>query len=802
MTGNSLWMQVRGTSSSKAGAGSSERSGEHDPIAVLLSGETWLTLLISVVAFLAVLYSIESANWTREMPSLVVAGMLGLATGWLFAHVPLSAFRVNILAIAWGLTLSVIHVMHTMRLEDPLLSSGISVRWREMRDRTAEWLQAALEGGISNDPLPFVLMLVFGMWAMSYLAGWAIFRWRNAWVALIPAGFALLTNISYLPGQPSEEFIVFLFASILLVTRLHYLRAQTAWRRERVPRATYLSFEVFSFATWIGLILIVFAWIVPTANNWGPVADVWIEVLRPVSDRVDRVGRLFIGISSKQDRHLHSFGDTLPIRGKVSLDSDEILMRVVAPEPLYLRAAVYDEYTAQGWQVSDASTRPLPGTSIQAASFGSLETRAQIRRPVAVDIEVERSVSSRRLFTVGEPLAASVEARLVTGENDAEVIGIVPESRIRDGDTYSTVGTISVASLDQLLTSGDDYPAGISERYLALPDDLPMEVRDLAQDIVGGDHPPYSIARRVELFLRREYKFDLETHRPPPRTDSVAYFLFDDRRGYFDHYASAMAVLLRTVGVPTRVVTGFTLNDADFDIESKSYLVTERRAWAWTEVYFQGLGWVEFNPTPGQPLISRSGEELAFIAWIEPFDEGFSLFEIGEMIGQNDPGTVVDLMPGSDIRAGDTVSGVPLAEAFRWLSLASLGIFGIWAGAAGWWAYRFRSLSPMVSRWAKLEQLSRWAGIFQPVHLTPLERAAVLTEFIGRDAEIRPLAGAYTRERYGRFHLAVDDSESGAVAPNDRQDYETERLAQLYLKARGKLVRQIVRRCFRLRRKS
>ncbi len=795
MTADIPWERFRAAAGrAPSGAPVVEREPRRS-LADLVSGETWLTFVLVLVAFLAVVYSIQSANWTREMPSLVVAGLAGLVSGWLLAHAPLRALPLHVAGVASGLAVTVALTMHTMRLEDPLLSSGVGARWSELWARSGEWLRAAAEGGISSDPLPFVLMLVFGLWAMSYLASWSIFRWRNAWLALIPAGFALLTNISYLPGQPAQEFIVFLFASILLVTRLHYLRAQSDWRRERVWRGAFLSLEVFSFATWVGLVLILFAWIVPTANNWGPLADAWIEVLRPVSDRVDRVGRLFIGVGSKQDRHMHNFGDTLPLRGRVELDSDEVLMSVVAQEPLYLRAAVYDEYTAQGWRISDASTQPLPGTSVEAASFGSLETRAQIRKPVAVDVTVERSVSSRRLFTVGDPLAASVEARLLTGGDGKDAIGLVPDARVRDGDSYSTVGTISAASLGQLLASGRDYPPEVIERYLALPDDLPPQVRELAQEIAGGQQQPYVVARQVELFLRREYQFDLETPRPPPRRDGVAYFLFDARRGYFDHYASAMAVLLRTLGVPARVATGFALDDADFDIESKAYVVTERRAWTWPEVYFVGLGWVEFNPTPGQPLISRSGNELAFIASLAPLDDGFSQFEVEELIGQDIGGGVVATPVSTDAEIDAGGAGARVVAVLTWLSLVTLLLFALWAGGAGLWSYWFRALSPAAGRWAKLQQLAQWAGVCLPPHLTPLERAGVVAEAAGGDVDMRPLAGAYTRERYG-----APGREAAEWEDDGWKDEEAEWLGRLYVTARNRLLRRIVRSRLRFRR--
>ena len=791
MTAEVLWEQFRAASGrDPAPAPPQVEEPRRFLPAFLVSGETWLTFALVLAAFMAVAHSIESANWVREMPSLVVAGLVGLVTGWLLAHLRLPPLALQLAAVASGAAVAVGLTMHTMRLEDPLLRSGMRARWDEMWARTGEWLRALAEGGISADPLPFVLMVVFGVWAMSYLGSWSVFRWRNAWLALILAGFAMLTNISYLPGQPAQEFIVFLFASILLVTRLHYLRALNEWRRQRTWRAPYLSLEVLSFATWMGLALILVAWIVPTANNWGPLANAWVDVLRPVSDRVDRVGRLFIGVGSRYDRHVHNFAGTLPLRGKVTLDGDDVLLRVVAPEPLYLRGAVYDQYTAQGWKVSDAATQPLLGTSVEAATFGTPETRAQVRRPISVEITVERSVSSRRLFTVGDPLAADVEARLLVGGAGEDPIGLVPDSRVRDGDSYSTVGAVSAASLERLLASGRDYPPVVLERYLALPDDLPPEVRELAVAIAGEQQQPYAVARRVELFLRREYPFDLRIPNPPPRRDRVAYFLFDVKRGYFDHHASAMAVLLRTLGIPARVATGFALDEADLDSESKAYLVTESRAWTWPEVYFEGLGWVEFNPTPAQPLISRPGEDLAlFGSSAVATDEAFTLWELLEFFAEEDGGPAAGPVSSRVDGGGAGGAGTVVARALTWLSLAALALFAVWAGSLGLWSYWFRALSPAASRWARLEQLAVWAGVSLRPHLTPLERAERVGVVVGGDLDVRPLACAYTRERYGAPDVQAEEPD----------EEEAERLSQLYVDARNRLLRRIVRRRLRLR---
>jgi transglutaminase-like putative cysteine protease len=754
------------------------------------SGETWLTFFVAIIAFGSVIGSIHSANWVTEMPSLVLAGSIGLIAGWLLGNLRERSLALHLIGIGSGLFFTLVLTLRSMELEDELLHSGLRARFSEMGGRIGEWLQAVVSGGISSDPLPFVLMLVFAVWLIGYLGAWAVFRWRNAWVALIPGGFALLTNVSYQPGQPSRDLVLYLFAAVLLIARLQFVRESERWEAQGVRRAPYLTYEVMTFATWVGLILILFAWIVPTANNWGPLADRWSTAMSPVTERVDRVGRLFIGIGSKRPQYVHSFGSTLPLQGRVTLDDETVLMTVVAPDlpngrPLYLRGAVYDEYSGQGWAVSQPATLPLQGTSVEAARFGTPGTRAQLRVPVEIEVTVDEAIASWRLFSAGDPLTANIAAELLTDESGFDAIGLVPEERVETGDSYVTVGSVSGAALERLLASGRNYPPAIADRYLQLPDDLPPEVAALAAETVGALDQPYTVARSIEAYLRSQYPFSLTIAKRPPRTDSVAYFLFESGVGYFDHHASAMSVLLRTQGVPARVAVGFALNPGDLDEQTKAYEVTEANAWTWPEVYFEGLGWVEFNPTPAERLIARPGDDS------ELFDAALNDANRAQALD-----LLFDEILEIDV-PGDSVLATPLVEesgriaqivaaVVTWgVSLTAL-LFAAGISVRALWAYWFRGLGRAGSRWAKLQQLSSWAG--QPMQLTrtPRESADQLRLLARVELDVRPLSCAYSEERYGNRVGEVDDDGE-----------EDEALTNLYITVRNRLLRRVLWRWLR-----
>jgi transglutaminase-like putative cysteine protease len=149
-------------------------------------------------------------------------------------------------------------------------------------------------------------------------------------------------------------------------------------------------------------------------------------------------------------------------------------------------------------------------------------------------------------------------------------------------------------------------PAGLAEQYLALPADLPSRVVELARDVVGDAATRYDAARRLEAYLRT-YPYNEDLPAPPDDRDLVDYFLFERQEGYCDYYASALAVMARSVGVPARLATGYA--QGTYDHDARRWVVTEQEGHSWVEVYFDGIGWVEFEPTAGEAALERAGGE-------------------------------------------------------------------------------------------------------------------------------------------------------------------------------------------------
>src|SRR5581483_10843037 len=141
-----------------------------------------------------------------------------------------------------------------------------------------------------------------------------------------------------------------------------------------------------------------------------------------------------------------------------------------------------------------------------------------------------------------------------------------------------------------------------ADRYLQLPN-LNPQIRQLATRITTSAPTAYDKAAAIERYLLTNYTYSLQQTRGPGG-DPLSYFLLERKQGHCEYFASGMAVMLRTIGVPSRVVNGF--RGGEFNPLTGSYIVRARDAHSWVEAYFPGQGCISFDPTPPDPKPSAS----------------------------------------------------------------------------------------------------------------------------------------------------------------------------------------------------
>lgn len=173
---------------------------------------------------------------------------------------------------------------------------------------------------------------------------------------------------------------------------------------------------------------------------------------------------------------------------------------------------------------------------------------------------------------------------------------------------YEADSDISRPPADLLRKAGISFPA-FANGYLQHPA-LDARIPQLAAQITTGENNDYDKAVAIERYLKTHYGYTLQLLRTPV-ADPLANFLFVRKQGHCEYFASSMAVMLRTLRIPSRVVNGF--RSSEFNDVTGKYVVRARDAHAWVEAYFPGYGWITFDPTPGGFVGSPQGWERAML---------------------------------------------------------------------------------------------------------------------------------------------------------------------------------------------
>jgi transglutaminase-like putative cysteine protease len=321
----------------------------------LTPSEGWLTLAILLGSLLVIAKTVTDAAWA-DTPSLygivtvstimglMVAKARGKAIGWHIAVIGLgSAF------VYW-------------QLSTVMEATGFPEPFQELNSRLNQWGEAASRGGISTDTIPFALMLASITWIVGYISAWAVFRRHNLWLAVLPGGLAMFSNLSYLPDEFGPLMFLYLAFAMLLAVRIHALNQVTEWHRIGFVFPRKHGLLAVYRGGWYILIALGIAVVLPAYPAQVPWLDAaWEWARTPIGNVEGDLDRLFAALPDRKGGGYRSFGDYLPFQGPISL-SDEPLFLLDAPQLTYLRARAYPNYTAQGWTTEDVVELALAGS--------------------------------------------------------------------------------------------------------------------------------------------------------------------------------------------------------------------------------------------------------------------------------------------------------------------------------------------------------------------------------------------------------------------------------------------------------
>ena len=451
--------------------------------------------------------------------------------------------------------------------------------------------------------------------------------------------------------------------------------------------------------------------------------------------------------------------------------SDEIVMHVrleansaMLSKDLRWRGVALDEFTGREWIKSPAAQRFEKKES--DSGLFQVGTTEDLRRLTAQTFFVE-PLDTPVLF--GLPRIVALQGRLPFVRVDSE--GSI-QSRPHDQEraVYKVYSDTTVPEPSALRTDALNYYV-FAARYLSLPDNLDPRIRATTRDAIAraGALNGYDAARAVESYLRDNYGYTLDLKAGGP--DPLADFLFNVKEGHCEYFSTAMAVMLRTQGVATRVVNGFL--PGQFNAAADAFTVRQSDAHSWVEVYFpETNSWVTFDPTPSAGLSPRVRTGLA--AQLSKYSEALDLMWFQYVIGYDKQEQsslaaswqrrLFDLRRSAAAKFDQAGRAWPSAIRPLLFSLIALGA-GVmtfllavrirrhgWRGGLKVFGFRTASESSRVDFYERLTALLEKRGAKRPSHQTPLEFASL----VGM-SEALAITQAYNRVRYGAEKLSASE---------------------------------------------
>jgi transglutaminase-like putative cysteine protease len=389
-------------------------------------------------------------------------------------------------------------------------------------------------------------------------------------------------------------------------------------------------------------------------------------------------------------------------------DNPQVVMRVELPAgppsaPLHLRGVSFDRYQhghwartehagATGlrrwngsyWFVGLPPKRPLGAARAKKLLEATLEQRVYLDPLDTPVLFGAAQPVAFQLFPSVLPTPIELEVRgageIYAVERHVDATGRTFAVERKSGLRYIVYSDLRVPSEAELaaLPDTDEYPDDL-DPYLQLPADLPPRIAALARTITADASGPYRKAHAIEMYLQRKYRYTLDLKRDE-RYEPLEDFLFVQRAGHCEYFASAMAILLRAVGVPTRSVNGFLAGE--WNGYGRYLAVRQGDAHSWVEVWLDGVGWVTFDPTPGNPAAAAGGV----------FQSARQLFDTLELswfkyVIEYDLGKQADLVSGvrdwgHAMAQGSSLRRLPGA---RWLALLAALVGALALGLRAPW---------------------------------------------------------------------------------------------------------------------
>lgn len=575
----------------------------------LAPAEGWLTLGLVLLICLTMAWAIDDARWVlgraQYLDYLVVSaiggvlcGFIGPKVGWgrWLTFLMGSIFAALIVPLITGLSASHLSSIHDLyqATSDAVVIAYVDLAVNSLSS-TAQYLH-------------FILLFGIVVWATSMFASYAVFGHRRPLSAVVVVGVILVGNMSLTRNDELPFLVMFSLASLFLLIRSHVFDEQSEWLRRRIGDPASISSVYLRGGTVFIVVAVAASFLLtqtaasaPLAGAFDGVQDGLISLSRSVSRFLPTGGQTrAVGLTFGSDTQVQQVWNT---DGSLAVT---IHRDPTDTGPYYWRAVASDHIDLKGWSRSKANATTVD----RAAGTPILDSLADNVVPLGLH-HVSFTVTpgdfrGETILSPATPVEVDQPSRLTYLGTDG-YFGTLE----RDGGS----GPYTVTALTQvhgdapgqltqakLRATSTDYPKEISDLYLQMapgamgPNAQALEAKIRAD---AASAAPIDLADQfvTELHDPSQFQYTTDVRNLDCASLSTVECFATFRKGFCQYYAATMAVILRDMGVPTRIAEGFL--PGTFDSRSGNETILFSNAHAWVEVYFAGYGWVPFDPTGG-----------------------------------------------------------------------------------------------------------------------------------------------------------------------------------------------------------
>ncbi len=732
---------------------SSETLTTSEPWFRLTPRDGWLTLILLAICVFLTVMSIQSVTpaWAPGMYILTATTGVGLLLGYLVVQQGrLPGVLTHTVAILLGIGFSFLQTADAVVHGDRLL----------LLQHTGVWIQrAVLHGGDSTDNTVFLLFLAVLTFLLAYVSVWLVVHTRRPWLAVLANGVVLLINLNWGSDDKLIFLLLFLLAALLLLVRFTLSENMYQWRARGLRFSPDLSWDFMQAGAIMAVIVLLMAYLLPIGQANAGLQSFANNPDGPVQQFEQRWQQVFGGVLGNGSGvgQFNFFDTSLPLTSNVLLSHTQILHYNGGGETddpsQYLIAQTLNSYDGQrSWSSTTSQSRLVPGNQ-------SLKPSNPFERQNVYQVTFDvgwggTGNASPAIFAPGsEPASFSVASDVFYDTKTDSPITWHSTQPFLSGQSYRARGYISTATIQQLETvqvPGDLTGDALVQQYspdllsLYLPENtgyIPQVIKDAAVAATKGSTSMYDEAIHIQNYLRAGFAYSQQNNPEIPGNEDAMTWFFQHRQGFCTFFATAMALMGRSLGLPTRIAEGFSVGS--YDTGQKSYVVRGTDTHAWTQIYFGKYGWIDFEPTSSFPVFGRALGTITGSS--TPSNSGANA--TAQASNRPDGHQTAPLgFGGAFGGSGDS----PVVRVGIGLSFTLLLLLALAAALLVWWRLLYRALSPTAAAFARVTRLGTWAGAPPHSWQTPSEYVDELGEVLPEQREsLHRLSDLYAQERWG-----------------------------------------------------